>query len=357
MKSILNIRIVGYLIIFCLCNFMLSCFPAKDSTGLGNKIEYTKNAVIPQYEGLQLAVFTKPKDYKMNVDQGERLIKMCSNLSDVSGRGNELRLNEEQKSENERWYINPRDPSAIVNFNMQNGDFTFNTGMRAYTDKRSTPGLQKAERAVEQAKSYLAKLEILYNRDELVTAHIGGLNMSTHDAENNKAVYEKFTTVRFDRQLDKIPVYGHSRIIVQMAEEGKLNSLIRQWTPLNKLTTKKEEILTSPDFKKQLEQAILSENTDAQKIRLESLDLVYYDDGLGRIEPAVHVTGKTVHALKSRDGSTTSQEFSYDTVVPLLKSPGVRYPFNHSNLEKRPNQINETGKSEPGRKSEDDLNK
>ena len=327
--------------------------PGKSFTDDGNKIEYTKDAVFPKYEGLELAVFSTPANFTMTSDIGDRYIRLAGELAGIK---NEMRLNEEQKSDTERWYINPNDPSAIVNFNTRNGDLTFNSGMKAYLGNKSTPDLLKNEKAVEQAKTYLSKLEILYKPEELVQAHVGGVNLGVHEGDKT-AIFEKFTTVRFDRQLDKIPVYGHSRIIVQMAEKGKLNTLIRQWTPLDRTVAKKEELLVTDSLKRQLEKAILSENRDAQKIRLESLQLVYFDAGLGTIEPAIHVIGKTVHAIKDKAGAPSTQEFAYDSVIPLLKAPRSRYPYSHANLEKRPNDVDNSDKVEPVRKSPDDLNK
>lgn len=79
---------------------------------------------------------------------------------------------------------------------------------------------------------------------------------------------------------------------VQMAEEGKLAKVIRQWPPLQRVELKSDEML---------QKAIIGENADARKVRIGSLQLVYYDNGTGIIEPAIRVVGKIVQETTGVD--------------------------------------------------------
>jgi hypothetical protein len=328
----------------------LSCNPKPPAD---NRIEYTKDAVFPKYSEVQMAVYTIPKDFRTSPDEFQSFLKRATQLA---GDRSKLVVNPNVKYDNEIWYHNPKDPSAFINYDLRNGDFTYDKGVSNYLGNRTTPGLLKADKAVERAREHLKKLGFPIEESELSVVHVGGVNTGVYDGTKSE-IYEKFTTVRFGRLLNKIPVYGHSRIIVQMAEEGKLAKVIRQWTPLEKATLRSDDMLPSGDLKKRLERSVLSENAGAQKVRIRSLQLVYYDNGTGIIEPAIRVLGKTVQSSTGRGGKVETVEYPYDTVVPLLKSPQLRYPYTHGGLAKAPTETDREDMKVEIRRSEDDIKK
>jgi hypothetical protein len=294
-----------------------------------SKIEYAKEAVFPKVEGVELGIYERPRDFKLTREEGERLL---NRLSELSSSRPVFTVNNEMRSEGETWFNSVQDPSVAARINERSGDVLFNAGMMNYRGDNPTPGLLRADAAQQRAQEYLRRLELPINERELVVAHLGGVNLGIHE-EDRTQVVEKFTVVRFDRQFDNIPVYGHSRIVLQLAEEGRLNAFTWQWPPFNKRRISREHLRTSTDeMKAELERAVLGENTDTAKIRIESIQLIYFDDGRGTVEPALRVKGKTIHEGKER------QEFPYDTVIPLLKSPQAKYPFQHR-VEKQPNAI------------------
>lgn len=315
--------------------------------------EYAKQIEFPKFDTLVFGVYTISEKSRITSADCEKMLK---NLSEIAATDYIGKKKETEKNENKIWYESPKDPSSIVHFNLTNGDFTFNTGMAKYAELKTTPDLVKSDKAVEIAQSYIKKLKIQINDEELTVAHIGGVNSGSF-ANGKSDVYEKFTTVRFERKLDGIPVFGHSRIVIQMAEKGKLNSIISQWTPLNKTFVKTAELIKSEELKPLIEKSILAENTKAQKIYIESVKIVYYDKGSGIIEPAVLVQGRTFMREKSVDGKPITKEYPYDTVIPLLKSPKLKYPFNHKALEKRPYEKDTIDPKQEARKSDDDLKK
>ncbi|MBI1803216.1 MAG: hypothetical protein HYR77_02005 [Ignavibacteria bacterium] len=81
------------------------------------------------------------------------------------------------------------------------------------------------------------------------------------------------------------------------------------------------------DLKKDFEKYVLSENTDAQKISVTSIELVYYDNGKGIIEPALRAKAETEYATDKAKQKT--MKFPYDIVVPLLKTPQAIYSYMH----------------------------
>lgn len=308
--------------------FFSSCkkHPAQPAP---SKIEYAKEAVFPKVEGIELGIYEGQPDFKFTREEGERLF---NRLSELSSSRPVFTVNNEMRSEGETWFNSAQDPSAAARINERNGDVLFNTGMMNYRGDNATPGLLSANAAQQRAQEYLKRLELPINESELVVAHLGGVNLGIHE-EDRTQVIEKFTVVRFDRQFDKVPVYGHSRIVFQLAEEGRLNAFTWQWSPFNKRKISRQDLRTTSDeMKEQLEAAILGENTEAAKIRIESIQLIYFDDGRDAVEPALRVKGKTIYEGKKR------QEFPYDTVIPLLKNPQAKYPFQHR-VEKQPNAI------------------
>lgn len=321
----------------------------NDRVPTNNKIEYTKEAVFPKIEGQNLGIFEQAKDFRMTSDEGEKLLTQTIGLS-----ANQLNfsVNKALQTDNETWFQSAKDPSAQASFNLKNGDFSFNCGMINYLNDNNTLGLLKDSAAAKRAREYLAQLKPSIKNEELVLAHIGGVNKGIH-ANDKTSIVEKFSTVRFDRQLDNIPVYGHSRIVFNLAQEGRIQTLISQWVPFERKGIEKEALVINPDdLKKSVEKGILTENTQAQKIRVEAIRLVYFDDGSGIIEPALHIKGKTIEGEKDKN-----QEFPYDVVIPILKSPRLTYSFQHDRLEKRPNESdnNTDGKQIP--RSSDDSKK
>ena len=329
-----------------------SCKP-RISPAEGIQVEYAKEVNFPNLNSLSLSVYTLNESSRITPKDVQGKLQILMDIAGVKGK---YKLNDEEKSENELWFKNPEDPSSIVNFTLRNGDMTFNGGMAKYRADNSTPDLVKSDQAEKMAREYIHKLKIPVNENELVVAHIGGVNLGTYrDGKSN--IYEKFTTVRFDRKLDGIPVLGHSRIVIQLAEKGRLNSIVSQWAPLNKKDVSRKDILVQDDLKKQIEKAILSENTETFKILVESLQVAYFDDGSGIIEPAVYLKGRTFHKTKDKEGKELVKDYPYDTFIPLLISPKVKYPFNHEGLAKKPSDADTTGKKEEIRRSPDDLNK
>jgi len=252
--------------------------------------------------------------------------KNVSQLLQYAGASSEFDLANAIKENGILFYKNPKDPSAILNVNLANGDISLNRGTMAYAGLNSTPDLMKNEEALKMAKQHLAKLDLGKGDENFMTVgHVGGVNMTMHDDKQGDKIYEKFTTVRFDRELDGIPVLGHTRLLVQMGSKGSIQSLVKQWAPLSNKMISTEAIVNRDDVKKSIEKHLMDENKGAEKISIKKITLIYYDPGKGIIEPALHVIAE-VHMPRTKT-NTSFIGFKHDMVEPLLKNSRLSYTF------------------------------
>jgi hypothetical protein len=301
----------------------LSCREPKPAPG-ENKIVYDSGAIFPDYEKISFNIYEMSSEAKLDEATAQ---KNLSSLLGYAGSG-KFNMKEPLRENGTLWYRSPADPSAVLNINLNNGDITLNAGMKDFAGDNSTPGLLKNESASEMAKKHLTQLGLLNNdQKDYTIAHVGGINMGSNDEKNKSVVFEKFTTVRFDRVLNGIPVEGHSRIIVQMAQEGKLVGLVKQWAPFNPRAVQPAEITSRDSLKRSIEQHMQSENTQATRIVVKKIDLIYFDGGRGLIEPAIRAQCETFYKGTGRD--TTTKMFTYDIIEPLLKNPRQTYSFMH----------------------------
>ncbi len=322
MKNLLNIHSATLLAVIALtftaCSRVDKAEPGK------NKISYGQAAIFPDYEKIALNAYTTDE---VKLDEGSAQ-KILSQSLEYAGAAGKFNLKEPVREGGMLWYKSPADPSAILNINLNNGDIALSTGMRAYAGNESTKDLLKEDEAAKVALTHLQKLSLTGNTsNEYVLAHVGGLNVGVHENDGSTKVYEKFTTVRFDRKFGDIPVEGHSRIIIQMAEGGKLTGLTRHWASFKGSRLEPAAIVPSDGLKQAFEKHILSENREATRIVVKKITLVYYDQGRGLIEPALRAECDTYYKTSKTD--STTQVFPYDIIEPILKEPRQTYSFMH----------------------------
>jgi hypothetical protein len=322
MKNLIHIKRAA--LIVTMIAAITSCKHTEKPKDGSNKISYEPAATFPDYEKTALNNYTTNEP---RLDEGGAQ-KAVARVLAYAGASDKFNLKEPIKDGGKLWYKNPADPSAALNINLENGDINLNTGMRAYAGNESTKDLLKKDEAGKMALNHLSKLSLAGNtQNEYVMAHIGGLNVGVHENNGDTKVYEKFTTVRFDRKLGEIPVEGHSRIIIQMAEGGKLTGLTKHWASFKGVRVEPAAMVAPDGLKSAFEQHMLSENTDATRIVVKKITLVYYDQGHGLIEPAIRAECETYYKTSKTD--TTTRMFPYDIIEPILKSPRQTYSFMH----------------------------
>ena len=301
-----------------------SCKPTKTKPDENpSVVTYEPGVTIPDYEKLSLNTYQTAENAKTDEETAR---KNVVGLLEYAGAAKEFDLKDGMKENDMIWYRNPKDPSAILNVNLANGDISLNRGMLAYSGNNSTPDLIKQVDAVRVATDHIQKLGFGKNdENSMKVGHVGGVNMAIHDDKDGDKVYEKLTTVRFDRVLDNIPVIGHTRLLVQMGSKGMVQSLVKQWAPLANTAIANDSEVNKDEVKKSIETHLTNENKTATKIIVKKIDLIYYDTGKGIIEPALHIIGE-IQVPKSQTDSTLVS-FKHDMVEPILKSPRLSYTF------------------------------
>lgn len=193
-------------------------------------------------------------------------------------------------------FFGREDQSTLLDINARTGEVSFSGGFARYREEGSTPGLPARKLAPELALDWVASVGMLPNESEIVVGHIGGLNMSARQEDGTTADYEKLVTVHFGRKLDGLPVLGASRLVVHLAEHGRMQGLVRSWVAVKGERVDAGAVLGSDAVLDAAIKALVETSTDATSIEVETAEVILFDDGEGIIEPAVHVTATRRYA-------------------------------------------------------------
>jgi hypothetical protein len=225
---------------------------------------------------------------------------------------------------------NKNDPSASFEMDKGSGNFLYNGGLAEYRKEVNTPDLVAEEKAATIALQHLEKLSLFPSKKELNLVRIGGLGMGVFKQDGTTEKYDKLITVRYDRKLGDIPVMGESRIIVHMGERGKLAGIIYYWGDIvDRKKIDSGELLDDSEIKKVLESRLIRASEGAKRMIVRKANLVLYDDGKGRIEPAFHIQARLFYEKAAGKGEEEIQKYDipYDYYVPVLKKPLAYYPY------------------------------
>jgi hypothetical protein len=292
----------------------------------GERIEYDESIGAITLKGKVLQSFEV--NFARDLEN-ESVIQMAKQLMGASGKSLSLR----PLTDLEEGVVvlrNEKDPSASFEMDRRSGSFLYNGGLADYKKEASTPNLVAGEKAESMALQHLEKLGLLPAKEELKHAHTGGLGMAVLNEDGSTEKYDKLVTVRYDRVLSGLPVMGASRIVVRMGEDGKLAGLIYNWGELTEgKKVESDLLLADEEIKRALEGRLLEAASDAKRIVVEKADLVLYDDGKGRIEPAYHVEAKLFYEAPDEKEQKEIREYDvpYDYYVPVLKRPLAFYPY------------------------------
>lgn len=280
------------------------------------EIKYAESVRPISLEGKVLQSFYA--NYKKDLTK-ESVLEMARLLTEVSGKS----LNFEKLMDMKNGLMllrNEEDPSALFEMDTRSGSFLYNGGLKEYKEDGSTPNLIMGKEAESIALQHLDKLGLMPNKRELRLVNIGGLNMAALREDGSTEVYNKLVTVRYNRILSGLNVMGASRIIVHMGTNGKLAGLIFNWGEVVDIKKiEPAELLTDKEIKEILESRLMEAAKDAEKIIVQKVDLVLYDDGRGQIEPAYHVQANLFYEA--------SYDIPYDYYIPILKKPLAFYPY------------------------------
>jgi hypothetical protein len=211
------------------------------------------------------------------------------------------------------------DPSATMDIRTDY-DIVFNKGIRKYEGNGPTPFLPGEKAAMRFAKDHLSSLGLLPAHEEYDIAHVGGVGCGTVDEYGNTTDAKKLVTVYFGRKIGGIPVVGASRMVVSLGSSGELQGLIADWTPAKPVKAlKKTDFLDYKTTKGLAAKKIKNWYNKSKRVQMADAMIVYYDDGEGTIEPAVHYRGQVMFG----DGSSQDEYW----IMPAIKNPTAQYPL------------------------------
>jgi len=232
-------------------------------------------------------------------------------------------------------FSSPEDPSAVFDIDASNGAFLLNTGLKRYSGDESSRNLPSDKEAPELARKHLINTGFLpKNRQEIVLAHVGGLNMAVSKEGRSVGNYRKLVTVRFNRVLNGLTVQGPgSKIVVQLGQDGELQGMIHNWPEVRAKSLPAAALKSDEEIRRETGLRLRSEAGEAQAVTIRSSRMVLYDDGRGDIEPAIHVIADARYKGPATKESVNNP---VDFYVPLLKAPKAIYPFMKSAESKLP---------------------
>jgi hypothetical protein len=263
----------------------------------------------------------------------DRATRLAENLFSYTNATLVREYDSAEKRDGHLLFRDPNDPSANLDIDLRTQELKFNKGMAPYKNDDDTSALPTDDSAAQLALAHLEKLAMLPPRDELVLAHIGGVNMGVHRSDGSTSLYHKLVVVRYNRTLGGLPVFGDSRVVLRLAEGGTLIGLTRRWIPVEAEKVRPDEVLSDQAVEQGIKNQLLADGRSARRIVIKSADLVMYDHGNGVIEPAIrvlasmHYEGKVVNSRIV--GEVRRLDVPYDTFVPVLKHHRTRYPFEH----------------------------
>ena len=240
-------------------------------------------------------------------------------LSELLAKGANVKFEPVERDANDTRVVmhGETDPSASFEYDERTGGFLFNGGLNSYRNEGSTPNLPSEAQAVELAKRQLAELKLQPAAEELVVAHVGGLNMGVTDGKGNTKIFEKLRNVRFSRKLGGLPVEGATRILVQMGSQGSVAGLIYQWPVVRPGEPEtRESLAAADDLRGKATAMIKRASVGALRSKVTKADLILFDDGRGRIEPAYHIVVEQYFDFKP--GTKTMNP--YDFYLPALRN-------------------------------------
>ncbi len=225
-------------------------------------------------------------------------------------------------------HVNAADPSAHFRVNKKTGDFSFHKGMADYLNSQQTPGLLSGDQAVAKAKEHLQALGELPDESELVVKHVGGLRMFEADENGEEKVVDKLTTVYFGRKIGDLEVGGPgSKIIVELGANGGLVGVQKRWMALSGGEEKipPGSLRSRGEVEQAAQGKMRGEFGKAKRIDAESLDLGYYDDGDGNIEPAYFTFGEMTHDGADEQGSEGEVKTKFLNATAAMKNSKAKF--------------------------------
>ncbi|MEQ8763530.1 MAG: hypothetical protein RL885_06365 [Planctomycetota bacterium] len=272
--------------------------------------------------------YTAPKVQLMTAEKAQAL---SIDLTEQSG--GRLEVTPSVDSATDILFRGETDRSAMLHVDKNTGGFVFSRGFDGMRDDNGTPGLPAKNTSVQVAVNLLNDLGLMPAGfgQSVVVEHVGGVNMGVHNEDGTTEDFEKLRTVRFARVQDGLKVEGRgSRLVVNLAEQGRLFGLVHRWQPFQGRALTAAEKLTVDEVREQAARQIRIASGDAKQATLESIELVLFDDGQGNMEPALHIVTQMTYASKEIDvtGAEIDRDVTnpFDFFIPVLRDSKANFP-------------------------------
>lgn len=273
--------------------------------------------------------YTAPRVELMTAQKAQAL---AIDLTEKSG--GRLEATPSVATEQDILFRGETDASALLHVDKATGGFVFSRGFDGMRGDNATPGLPAKTDSVQLAVSVLSDLGLMPTGlgQNVVVEHIGGVNMGVHNEDGTTDDFEKLRTVRFARVQDGLKVEGRgSRLVVNLAEQGRLFGLVHRWQAFQGREIGAAEKLTVDEVRELAARQIRIASGDAKSTTLESIELVLFDDGQGNMEPALHVVTQMTYASKEIDSVTGAESDRdvtnpFDFFIPVLRDSKANFP-------------------------------
>jgi hypothetical protein len=240
------------------------------------------------------------------------------------------------------------DPQALK-VNPYSRGFVFHRSQSKYLMPEMRPenggGRTKAvltrSNAPEFALAYLKKMDLI-PKDQYSKLKVGKVSGIGIGGEDSPRIF----TVYFIRELSGYPVVGNTRIVVSMAADGELVSLIHKWPELEETVGELDHgivgtrVVKGSDAVDRIGDLLNNyhNETKVDSIDVRKTKVVMYDDGK-HIEPVLFASGD----VNTKSGDT----IEYDWIIPLLKNPNGRYELGNGLSQDQPSNVDEAPVNDP----------
>ena len=337
MKSKVNIILM--LLIFS----ALSCQDKKDP-GLdtdGSKLKYAKDIKPLEFKGDSFKEYTMVPPPKLDQDLLRNRSEMIRNIAESK----DLKFVPEERQSAHSKYRGMRvsdDPSGVFEINRINGRLVFNRGLKNYKGDEATRNLPDEGGALERTQEILKQLPGDIDPKEMLQPSTSFLEMSLKNGEEAPQTFRKMVTVRYDRIMDNLPVEGKTRLIFSYGENAELTNMVYDWPKWKSSQIESDRIFDPKDLEKRIEEKIIRTIKGGKDVIVEKRYIVLYDDGEGRMEPAVYVQARYTSIGQGPDGKESSISVPYDFYEPIMKGSSALFPHvKDRNLEQAPIELKE----------------
>lgn len=337
-----NINFISFII---LAFILVSCerkpSAGQSTTEQGTKLNYAKDIKPLEFKADQLNAYIMVPPPTLNEDLLKKTSQQILAISDAKG----LKLVPEKNNSRESQYMGLRvsdDPSGIFEINRINGRIIFNRGMKNYKSDKATEGLPNEEAAVERVQAFLKQLPGDITSNELSKPEVSFLEMSSQKDQEPAQIYRKMVTVRYNRIMDNLPIEGKTRLVFSLGQDGELTYMLHDWPKWKGSPIPTDGLFEPKELEKRIADKVIRATKDGKDILVEKRHVVLYDDGAGRMEPAVYVQARYTKTQKGPDGKDSSISVPYDFYEPIMKNTAALYPHvKDQNLKNTPAELKE----------------